>query len=234
MIQTLELTVILAKQETPTVRSIKLGFSGKFEYKPGQHAIVELDTGGQESNRPLSIASSPTEDFILLSTKISQSPFKKSYAGLKAGDKVNLMGPLGTFFLDEGAKHIVLMGGGIGITPFRSMIKYASDKSLPIKITLIYSNRNPNEICYKDEWPLFEKENKNLKVINTITEPEFANWGGRVGRINETLIKEFSDDFGNTLFYICGPPAMVDALLQILKSMSVPAKNIRIEKFAGY
>ena len=122
------------------------------------------------------------------------------------------------------------MEGGIGITPFRDMIKYATDKKLQIKLTLLYSNKTPDETCYRDEWPLFEKQNPNLKVVNTITDD--PNWQGRKGRINEPLIREFSSE--NTLFYICGPPAMVAGLFELLKIMNVPMSSIRMEKFAGY
>jgi len=231
MIQNLELHVIETKQETPTIKSIKLE-KNNFDYKPGQYAMTDLETGDDESVHPLSIASSPTENFLMFSTKISGSSFKKKFDWLKPGDKVKIKGPIGIFTLNESFKNIVFLGGGIGITPFRNMIKYATDKKLPINLTLIYSNKTPDEICYREEWSIFEKQNPNLKVINTITEDQL--WQGRKGRIDEGLIKEFCDDLSNTLFYICGPPAMVEGLSQLLKSMNIPQQNIKIEKFAGY
>ena len=232
MVLSLELPVIETRWETPTVKSIKLE-KNNFDYKPGQYVMMELETGDDENTHPLSIAASPTENFLSFSTKISNSSFKQKFLSLKVGDKVKIKGPMGIFVLKEDTKNIIFLGGGIGITPFRSMIKYATDKKLPIKLTLLYSNRNPDEICYKDEWPIMEKQNPNLKVINTITD-ETSNWGERKGRINENMIKEFADDINNTLFYTCGPPAMVDALSQLLKSMSVPQQNIKVEKFIGY
>ncbi|MBI2655683.1 FAD-dependent oxidoreductase [Candidatus Woesearchaeota archaeon] len=231
MIQNLELPVIEVNQETPTIKSIKLE-KNSLGYKPGQYAIVELETGDEENTHPLSIASSPTEDFLLFSTKISESSFKKKYSQLKIGDKVKIKGPMGMFVLREDAKNIVFLGGGIGITPFRDMIKYATDKKLQIKLTLMYSNRVPAEICYRGEWDLWQKQNPNLKVINTITDD--PSWQGRKGRISEQMIKEFCSDLNNTLFYICGPPAMVEGLSQLLKLMNIPQQNIKIEKFAGY
>jgi len=227
-----EFTVIETRQETPDVKSIKL--DGKIDFKPGQYMMMELETGDEENTHPLSIASSPTEDFLLFSTKISQSSFKKKLDSLKIGDKVKLKGPMGIFTLKEDAKEIVFLGGGIGITPFRDMIKYASDKKLPIKMILLYSNRTPADIVYRDEWPLFEKQNQNLKVVNTITQPEGTDWNGRTGRVNDSMIKEFCNDINNSLFYICGPPGMVEALSNLLKTMNVPQSNIKVEKFAGY
>ena len=231
MMQNLELPVAEVRHETPTIKSIKLE-KNDFDFKPGQYAMMQLDTGDEDSTRPLSIASSPTEDFLLFSTKISESSFKKKFNWLKAGDKVKVKGPMGVFVLDENAKNIVFIGGGIGITPFRDMIKYATDKKLQNKLTLVYSSRVPAEICYKNEWELWQRQNPNLKVVHTVTDD--ALWQGRKGRINEAMIKESCNGLSNALFYIFGPPAMVEGLSQLLKSMNIPQQNVKVEKFAGY
>ena len=234
MVLNLELSVIETKQETTDIKSIKLGLMQKLSYKPGQYMMMELDVNDPENGnvRSLSIASSPTENFLLFSTKISQTVFKQKFSNLQVGDKIRLKGPMGIFTLKEEANEIVFLGGGIGITPFRDMVKYATDKKLQIKLTLLYSNRTANDICYKDEWPIFERQNRNLKVVHTITDDE--SWQGRKGRINEAMIQEFCDDLKNAIFYICGPPGMVDGLSNLLKTMYVPQQNIKIEKFAGY
>ena len=233
MVMNLELPVIETKQETPTIKSIRVGLNQKLDFKPGQYMMMELETGDEENVNPLSIASSPTEDFLLFSTKISQSSFKQKLHKLKTGDRIKIKGPMGAFVLNEVAKSIIFLGGGIGITPFKSMIKYATDKRLPIKLTLLYSNRNPDEICYRNEWIEMEKQNPNLKVMHTITD-ETSDWTGRKGRIDEKMIREFCDDFENTLFYTCGPLAMVDAIINLLNSMNVPKQNIKREIFTGY
>src|SRR3989338_9651987 len=232
MVATFELEVTKVKYETHDVFSTYLS-RDNFDYKPGQYVILEIDVEDLEGNtRPLSIASSPTEGFILLSTKIRDTPFKKKLVTLKPGDKVKVKGPMGMFTLKEDAKEIVFLGGGIGITPFRDMIKYATDKKLPIKLTLLYSNKTQNDICYRSEWEVFQKQNPSLKVVHTITDD--ASWHGRKGRINEAIIKEFCSDVNTAIFYICGPPGMVTGLYELLKTMNIPQSNIKIEKFAGY
>jgi len=232
----LDVKIIEVKQETPDVKSFKLDLDGqRFDYKPAQFVYFSINAENVGSDsRPLSIASSPTEDFIMLSTKISNSDFKQRLNGIKTGDLVTIKGPIGTFILKEDAKEIVMLGGGIGITPFRDMIKYATDKKLPINITLIYSNRTPADIVYKDEWPVFEKENPNLKVVHTITDAPDSSWKGRTGRINDSMVKEYCNDLHKALFYICGPPGMVNAIFEILIGMGVPGPNIKLERFAGY
>lgn len=228
-----EARVLEIKQETPDVKSVKLELKEKLEYKPGQYMLVELDIDDPENSRPLSIASSPTEGFLMFSTKISGSAFKQKVNALKPGDKVKIQAPNGVFILDESATEVVLLGGGIGITPFRSMVKYAADNKLATKIVLLYSNRTPDNICYNDQWPGFERENQNFRVVHTITDL-VTGWNGRTGRIDENLVKESCSSINNALFYICGPPGMVEGLSQLLKAMDVPPKNVRIEKFEGY
>lgn len=232
----LNVKVIEAKQETPDVKSLKLDLEGQsFDYLPGQFLYLSLDTKDVGSDsRPLSIASSPTEDFILVSTKISDSGFKQRFNNVKAGDFATVKGPIGTFILKEDAKEIVMLGGGIGITPFRDIIKYACDKKLPIKMTLLYSNKTPADIVYKGEWAVFERENPNLTVVHTITEYSGADWKGRRGRIDENMIREYCNDLQNTPFYICGPPGMVNAMLELLINIGVPGPNVKVERFVGY
>ena len=229
-----EFKVIETKSETADVKSVKLE-KESFNFNPGQYAMFELGLDDPENGntRPLSIASSPTENFLLFSTKISSTLFKQKFNNLKINDKVKIKGPMGIFVLKEDAKEIVFLGGGIGITPFRDMVKYATDKKLPIKLTLLYSNRTPNDIVYKEEWPVFEIENPNLKVVNTITE-NATGWQGKTGRIDKNMIKEFCNDLSNAMFYICGPPGMVEGLSNLLKTMNVLQQNVKIEKFAGY
>src|SRR3989338_4285827 len=98
MVINLEIPIIETMQETPTVKTIKLG-KNSFDCKPGQYAMVELETGDDEGIHPLSIASSPTEDFVLFSTKISESSFKKKFNSLNVGDKIKVKGPMGMFVL---------------------------------------------------------------------------------------------------------------------------------------
>ncbi len=228
------LKVTRVRQETHDVKSIFLEKPG-IDYKPGQYMMVELDVDDPENGdvRPLSLASSPTENFLLFSTKNSDSLFKQKFNALSAGETLKVNGPMGKFVLQEGARSHVMLSGGIGITPFRSIAKYATDKKLPAKITLLYSNRSKNDIAYLDELSGMENQNPNLRIVNTVSD-DSSGWNGRTGRIDEKMVREFSSDFKNTIFYICGPPGMVNGLTQLLKSMQVPDQSLRVEQFSGY
>jgi ferredoxin-NADP reductase len=152
------------------------------------------------------------------------------------------MAPAGNFTLPQDySVPIVFLSGGIGVTPFRSMIKYAADKQLPLKIVMFDSNRNQANILYKDEFDSCAKVNTNLRIIYTITEEEDKNlssdWKGEKGYIDAVMLAKYLTKFElvNSIFYICGPPAMLNAMQKLLsEEIGVPDERIRIEEFTGY
>lgn len=239
-IKKLELEVMENKKITLDVQAIKLDLGGNdFAYKPGQYVnmTLEVENDPKGNTRQFSIASSPTEDFLMFATKISDSPFKQKFSKLEKGDVVKVRGPFGQFILEEDPnKQHVMLSGGIGITPLRAMIKYATDKKLPLKIVLLYSNKTPEEIAFSEEFEKWEKQNENLKIVNTITRPEESKekWEGKTGRIDDRMIREFVPDFKKAEFYVVGPPGMVDAMVDILEEMKISEEQINVEHFTGY
>jgi len=213
------------------------------EYIAGQFAFFDIGNVHSDPKGPIrhfTIASSPTEDFILISTRIRDSPYKKRLDSLQDGTTVKVRGPEGKFTLHgDYSKPAVFLSGGIGVTPFRSIIKYATDKNIPIRIIMFDSNRSKQNILYKTEFDNCTKNNANLKIIYTITEPEKSvnEWEGEKGRIDEAMLKKYLQpaDLKNSIFYICGPPPMVKAMQQILDdTLQVPSERIKIEEFTGY
>ena len=219
---------------------------GGIDYTAGQYAFFKLDHISGDVKGPIrhfSIASSPTEqDHILISTRIRDTPYKQKLASLKEGAKILVWGPEGEFVLhDDYSKPAVFLSGGIGVTPFRSMIKYATDKQLPIKITMFDSNRNQQNILYKEEFDRWAEQNKNFKVIYAVTEEEQeatnSNWSGERGRIGKSMLERHlsKDEIGNAIFYICGPPGMLKAMQELLqKEMQIPKDRFKVEVFTGY
>jgi ferredoxin-NADP reductase len=213
-------------------------------YKAGQFAIVDLGTKEDPKGpmRSFTMASSPTEDAILITTRIRDSPFKKKLASLDIKSTVNITSPLGKFVLpDDHSKPIVLLSGGIGVTPFRSMIKYATDNHIPTKITMFDSNRNLENTLFKEEFDDCISRNNNLKIVYTITEKEQSSngkeWKGERGYINEAMLTKYltRNELDNSIFYICGPPGMLIAMQKMLEDdLQIPKQRIKIEKFIGY
>ena len=211
-------------------------------YKAGQYSVLNLGTKEDSKGpvRSFTIASSPTEKgFILISTRIRDTPFKKKLATLEIGSLATISAPMGKFVLhDDYSKPAVFLSGGIGVTPFRSMVKYATDIQLPIKITMFDANRNQANIIYKGEFDSWLEINRNLKIIYTVNEVEASiEWGGEEGFINTTMLQKYlnSSEIGSSIFYICGPPAMISTMKDLLqKELAVPKEGIKIEEFTGY
>jgi glycine betaine catabolism B len=220
---------------------------GEIRYTAGQYAFFKLDGVSGDAKGPIrhfSITSSPTEqDYILISTRIRDTPYKQKLASLKEGTKILVWDPQGEFVLhDDHSKPAVFLSGGIGVTPFRSMIKFATDKQLPVKIIMFDSNRNEQNILYKDEFDRSANQNENLKVIYTVTEEEQeattnANWSGERGRIDKSMLERHlsKDEIGNAIFYICGPPGMLKAMQELLQQeLQIPKDRLKVEAFTGY
>ena len=213
------------------------------DHTAGQFAFFDIGNVQNDPKGPIrhfTIASSPTEDFILISTRIRDSPYKKRLNSLQDGTTAKVRGPEGKFTLHEDySMPAIFLSGGIGVTPFRSMIKYATDKNIPIRIIMFDSNRTQQNILYKTEFDNCSKANKNLRVIYTITDgqTEGQEWNGEVGRIDADMLKKYLQpvDIENSIFYICGPPAMIQAMQKILNdNLQIPTERIRIEEFTGY
>ena len=219
-------------------------------YTAGQVAFFDIGGVYDDPKGPIrhfTISSSPTENFIMFSTRIRDSPYKKRLSTLEEGSRVKVRGPEGQFVLHEDySKPAVFLSGGIGVTPFRSMIKYATDKQLPLRIVMFDSNRNRDNILFKKEFDDWANINKNLKIIYTISEDEqqqqqsssTANdWKGEYGRIDKAMILKYldSDMLNNSIFYICGPPSMLKAMQSLLQdNLEIPRERIKVEEFTGY
>jgi len=232
------------------ILTLKLNKQGQddkmiFDYIAGQFAFFDIGNVLNDPKGPIrhfTLASSPTEEFIIISTRIRDSAYKKRLDSLQIGTSVKVRGPEGKFTLHEDhSKPAIFLSGGIGVTPFRSMIKYATDRNLAIRIIMFDSNRNLQNILFKKDFDKCAGTNKNLKIIYTITDEENKTqgntWKGEKGRIDVTMLKRYlnSDDMEKSIFYVCGPPAMVKSMQDILgANLQIPAERIKVEEFTGY
>ncbi len=235
-IKDFESKVLRVNQETTEIKSFQFSVPDDFSFKPAQHVVLELHVDGKKQMKSFSISSSPSRKGYIETTKrIGPSEYSKVMGSLKEGDVVRIKGPYGLFLLNE-EKDAVMIAGGIGITPFKDMIEYASEKVLPIKITLLFSNKTPEDIPFKEELDELDRNNSDLKIIHTITRPHQnkEEWDGLTGHINEEMIRKEVESFEGKVFYVCGPPSMVNEVVAILEKMQIPKEQIKIERFTGY
>lgn len=218
--------IIKVKQETPDVKTFRLKLEQPIKFIPGQFCMVSCI--GKKicdgEDRPFTFASSPTEEEIELTVKI-MGKYTHALDSLTVGDKFNISQPSGTALnFDETVKEdVVFIAGGSGVTPFMSAIRYAIKKQLPNKMTLLFSNRKKEDIIFRQE---LDNLPDNIKVIYTLTNEQ---WDGESGRVSIEMLRKYVDNPGDKLWYICGPPPMVQAMKELLFGMGIIEKNIRME-----
>lgn len=212
-----------------------------FSFRPGQYMEWTLkhrspDTRG--NRRYFTLASSPTEREVRLGVKFYPEPssFKNRLLALPERGEIVAAQMAGDFVLPKNKEGgLVFIAGGIGITPFRSMIKYLLDQREKRQITLFYSNKKVSDIAYRDVFDKAETE-LGIKTIYNITDKDEALLGNSMhnGYIDAQTIQKEVPDYTNKIFYISGPHSMVNAFETTLRSMGIPKKHIKIDFFPGF
>lgn len=234
--QTFTIKFLGKQQQSADTYTFKFERPSNFNFVAGEYLKMILAIKNPDSrgvSRYFTISASPTEENIAITTKVIKSSFKKTFGSLKVGAKVKIRGPWGDISLDEKDKTPrVFLAGGIGITPARSMMIYARDNNLDIPITLFVSFSREEEVIFYDE--LTGLKNKKLKAIYMISHPEGSKWKGETGRLDGEKITKYVPDVKNSIFYLTGPLAFVEAIEKLVRSLKVPKKNIVAEEFPGY
>lgn len=187
--------------------------------------------------RTFSLSSSPTEkDEISVTCKISDTPFKQALSRLTPETEVDVYGPLGMFLFDA-SRPAVFLAGGIGITPFRGMIRYAVDSGAAVDLRLLYSARVPEELVFADELAALARSSGRLQVFPSVTRPKESTttWDGRTGRIDPDWIAQVAKSLDRPKYYVAGLPEMVATVVPWLAGpLGVPEDDIDYEVFRGF
>ena len=202
-----------------------------FAFKAGQSVSVALIDPPAEPNsarRTFSLVSAPFEDSLVVATRMREgSAFKRALKSLPIGAPVRISGPLGDMTLHEdAARPAVFIAGGIGITPFRSMLLQAEHQRLPHRLLLAYSNRNRGQAAFIDELEALGQRHARLRLLAVMSDSE--------GFLDEEKLRRFVGDIGSPVYYLAGPPGLVEAMNAILARMGVGADDVKSEEFFGY
>ncbi len=203
-------------------------------YQAGQFFILTIFPGQErEMTKHFSFSSSPTEDFIEFTTRMTGSDFKNRLSGLKKGDEVIIKAPYGQFVLNQENKLAAFLIGGIGITPVRSISKYCTDTGSDTDIIILYGNDNNKQITFLEDFNRMSEANPKLNLVNVITKPD-QDWSGYTGYIDKDIIKKEINDYLKRDYYISGPPKMVNAMRDIIESLKISSEQLHQESFTGY
>lgn len=212
-----------------------------FRFKPGQALDVGLvdpslpDAGS--ARHAFSIVSAPGEDRLTVATRMRDSAFKRGLKSLAIGAPVQLDGPFGALTLHNNrARPAVFIAGGIGITPFVSILRHAATEGFPQGLVLLYSNRRPEDAAFLAELQGLAQQHGNFRLVATMTQMDKSArpWTGETAAIGEDLLKRVCGELAAPIYYLAGPPAMVEAMQLALVRTGVDEDDIRSETFYGY
>jgi ferredoxin-NADP reductase/DMSO/TMAO reductase YedYZ heme-binding membrane subunit len=228
-------------QETPEVRTFRLvmpsGSRLPFDFLPGQYLILKPEIDGRKFGRSYTIASSPTRNgYCELTIKREERGLVSRYMHdtLREGVLLNLSAPAGRFiFTGAEAERIVMIAGGVGITPLMAKIRYLTDLAWPGTIELIFSVKTEQDIIFREELESLQKRFANFKLTVTLTRDVSPTWRGERGRISPALLTRVVSDLPRTRVHLCGPTDMADPVITILRDLGVPAEQIKVESFSS-
>lgn len=212
-----------------------------FNFKAGQTVDITLlnpaETDAEGNTRTFSLASAPGDPDLMITTRLRDSAFKRVLRNLPPGAAIRLDGPSGNFTLhNRASRPAVLLAGGIGITPFRSILRRSVQDHLPHVITLLYFNRRPEEAAFLSELQGLATENPHFHFVPVMTGegPASGGWEGETGHLTAELLSRHVPDLAAPIYYLAGPPRMVADIHAALNQAGVDDDDIRAEEFAGY
>ena len=219
------------QQATPTVKALRIEPRGGFTFKAGQWVDFYADVDGVRRVAGYSMTSSPLRQgsFDLAVKMGGENPVTRHiHSGARVGEAVQVDGGNGQIFYEAGdAGNIVLLAGGIGIAPHMSIFRLIAEGDPKARATLLYSSAAADELLFRDEIQEITRRDTRMKATLTVTDDP-SGWGGRVGKIDADMIRDAGVD-ADALYYICGPPAMIQGLAETLKGLGIRRKQMRYE-----
>jgi ferredoxin-NADP reductase len=229
------------RAETSDVISFIFDLGGqRLQYRPGQILHYELDTlafpDERGNRRHFTISSSPTEEgIVMFTTKMRGSGFKETLRRAPIGYELTCESPEGEFIMQEEETRLrhVFIAGGIGITPYRSILRYSADMNEPLHARMLYFNRSSADIVFREELEDIARKMPTFSILHVLTEPE-DGWKGEQAKLGETILRRLLPNPGGLCFWISGPPGMVGACRELLEQIGVKDQSIRTDRFMGY
>ncbi|MCE5191571.1 MAG: FAD-dependent oxidoreductase [Coriobacteriales bacterium] len=203
-----------------------------YSFTPGQFFTLTLMTSEGEVSKHFSHADAPDDAVVELSTRLSDSSFKRVLADLTPGSTVRFAGPKGRLGVPSGVNAIGFLSGGVGITPARSIIRDAVQRNTGLDIALFYGNRDEACVLYAEEFRTYAAD-KRLRFVETLDRPS-ANWRGEAGFITADLVRRYLPDPAARHWIVAGPPPMVDAMKSVVADLGLLPGTVSYELFSGY
>ena len=232
--QTAAVTTVMP--ETPSVSTIELAVPGWSGHRAGQHLDIRLTADdGYTAERSYSIASAPGEPVALTVERLDDgevSPYLTQE--LRAGDEIELRGPIGGYFVwdgDDSDTPLLLVAGGSGVVPFRSILRHRTRIGSVVPARLLYSARSLGDVIYREE---LADEPAGVEVEYTLTREQPPGWTGHAGRVGAALLTDVAWTADHkALAFVCGPTPFVETVAAALVSIGYPPDRVKTERYGG-
>lgn len=210
-----------------------------FDFRPGQafEVILPGAAEGADGRHAFSIVSAPHEGELVFATRMRDSVYKRALAALPMGASLEIDGPFGSLTLHRKIERPgVLIAGGIGITPFMSMLRSAAEQRSEQNLLLLYSNRRPEDAAFLAELQQLAQRHPRLRLMATMTDMAHSQqaWNGATGTIDGAFVRRAIAGLPAPIFYVAGPPSLVEAMRNTLVQAGVDEDDVRSEEFFGY
>jgi ferredoxin-NADP reductase len=221
--------------------SFHFGKPAGWNYRAGQFVDITLidppESDAEGNLRGFSISSAPSENVITITTRLRDTAFKRVIQRMPIGTPVKIEGPFGDLRLHHKLRPAVFLAGGIGITPFRSiLVEAVGGAGLPYPVVVFHANRRPLDAAFADELRSLAGRDSNLTFVPTMTAVAAVDetWDGERGHIDAAMLARHLAGLVEPIYYIAGPPGMVQSLRAMLIASGVDEDDVRIEEFTGY
>ena len=212
----------------------------RYEFRAGQHAdFAFMDPspeGGGDNSRTFSLANSPSDKgLLMIALRMRQTGFKTALKAAALGARFKVSRPRGSFTLHKDiVRPAVFLAGGIGITPMRSMLYWATEERLPHRLYLFYANRDAEDAAFLEELEGLAAQNPNFTLIPTLTRRKSPAWPHENGPIDRGLLQRYLQGLNGPVYYVAGPSGMVAAMTTMLRCSGVSDDDIKTEEFGDY
>lgn len=210
-----------------------------FAFEPGQAVDLVLPAApdAEALRHTFSLASAPFEDELVIATRMRISTYKRALAAMAPGGRAVVEGPSGSLTLDgDRSRGAVFVAGGIGITPFISILRQAAHERSAQRLALVYSNRRPEDAVFLAELQQLERDLRSFRLLATMTDMSRSavQWPGETRLLDAELVTRPAQDMPRPIYYIVGPPGMVEGVRSALAQAGIDDNDIRNEEFYGY
>jgi ferredoxin-NADP reductase len=223
---------------TPGTMSFRFARKAEYTFQPGQWFVIALPLPASPgSAEPLTHhfthSNSPAEPFLEFTTRLTGSPFKQAMEAMSLGTEVIVEGPYGGFVLTPELERVAFITGGIGVTPVRSILRDLTDRGEDREIVVFYGNDNVDTITFRDELDAIAAALAGVRIVHVLARAD-DRWQGWRGFVRREVIEGELDDPAGWQYYVSGPPGMVKAVRDTLRTLEIPRAQTTLENFEGY